>query len=208
MNKRYRFVQWNFDHKIFFLGFNKTATGSIHKFFTAHEFPSVHWDRGLVAKCMLKNTLEHRPLLGDYSAKYVVFSDLNFRKEGFWFEGNGLFRLLDRQYPDSFFIYNTRDIDAWLVSRYNHYSNKDQETLGDYEIRNSNLAERENVVYEIWRKRRELYELEISNYFSDSSNFLALNIESQHFVSSLSTFLNYEFNPEFWTKSNISRARV
>lgn len=78
--------------KIFVIGFNKTASTTLHKLFKVNNLKSQHatsWD--------LEN--------------YDCFSD----------NGNlNNFRQLDNQYKDAIFILNTRNLTKWLISRFKH----------------------------------------------------------------------------------------
>jgi hypothetical protein len=78
--------------KIFVIGFNKTASTTIHKLFKLNKLKSQHatrWD--------LSN--------------YDCFSD----------NGNlNDFRQLDNLYKDAIFILNTRNLTNWLISRFKH----------------------------------------------------------------------------------------
>jgi hypothetical protein len=105
---------------IFIIGFNKSGTTSIHELFSKNGFASIHWDEGRLAKKSLLNALEGRRLFYGYDHQYQVFSDLVYRNDRFYFEGNSLFREMDKDYPNAFFIYNKRNIADWLKSRIHH----------------------------------------------------------------------------------------
>lgn len=78
--------------KIFVIGFNKTASSTIHKLFKVNNLKSQHttnWD----------------------ISNYDCFSD----------NGNlNDFKKLDNLYKDSIFILNTRNLTNWLSSRFKH----------------------------------------------------------------------------------------
>ena len=78
--------------KIFVIGFNKTASTTLHKLFIVNNLKSQHttnWDL----------------------ANYDCFSD----------NGNlNDFKKLDSLYKDSIFILNTRNLTNWLSSRFKH----------------------------------------------------------------------------------------
>ena len=78
--------------KIFVIGFNKTATTTIHKLFITNNLKSQHstdWD--------LPN--------------YDCFSDNGNLHD---------FRQLNNLYKDAIFILNTRSLTNWLISRFKH----------------------------------------------------------------------------------------
>jgi len=123
----------NAPRRIFIVGHNKTATRSIHVFLSRNRFSGVHWDGGRLAEAMADNRARGRPLLEGYE-RFEVFSDMESVAWGRYGVRRGepiappgrliyayrWFRLLDRQYPGSLFIYNTRPIAAWLESRLAH----------------------------------------------------------------------------------------
>ena len=113
-------------NKIFQIGFNKCGTCSIHSLFKNYAMlPSIHWDDGNLAKTIHHNiqTGEHLPL--DGYDQYIVYTDM----ECFTYDNNDLvhiciapeyFDILDINYPNSIFIFNTRPIDNWIKSRLSH----------------------------------------------------------------------------------------
>ena len=49
--------------------------------------------------------------MSGYDRAFTVFSDMVFLNEKILLEGNALFKNMDTDYPESYFIYNTRNID-------------------------------------------------------------------------------------------------
>ena len=85
MNKSYE--------KYFVIGFNKTATTTIHQLF-------------------LKNNLNSRHTPKKWETdKYTCFTDNGHQYN---------YRELDLKYEDSIFILNVRELDRWLISRFKH----------------------------------------------------------------------------------------
>lgn len=115
-------------NKIFQIGFNKCATTAIHELFQNYTEPrlsSIHWDFGKLAYKMYNNYSYNLPLLSEYE-KYDVFTDMECgykesNRVG-WLFGYKLFAELDNQYPNSKFIFNTRNYNQWIISRLNHKS--------------------------------------------------------------------------------------
>ena len=79
------------DHKIFVIGFNKTATSTFHILFEKHGLKSqhdgAHWDVD----------------------EYQCFSDNGNLRD--W-------KKLYLDYPNSMFVLNTRPVDAWITSKH------------------------------------------------------------------------------------------
>ena len=84
--------------KVFAIGFNKTATTSIHKVFQKLGMVSVH-------NTHWRNTKRTYVFL-----KYQCFTD----------GAPDDFTVLDRRFKNSKFILNTRDLDEWIDSRLEH----------------------------------------------------------------------------------------
>ena len=93
--------------------------------FTEPKIQSVHWDLGRLALKMQENLVGNKNLLVGYE-QYIVYTDMetciyndlkNTYKYHFMFK---YFDLLDKQYPNSKFILNTRPVDNWISSRLNH----------------------------------------------------------------------------------------
>jgi len=84
--------------KYFVIGFNKTATRTIHAFFIANGIKSQHWNN-------------NRPW---DTHDYTAFSSVGDHND---------FKLLEKMYPNALFILNTRNLDDWLISRFKHHDN-------------------------------------------------------------------------------------
>jgi len=96
MIKDYSKLKNKLDYKIFVIGFNKTATTSIHNFFSKNGLSALH--------------------AGDSPwkiEKFQCFSDNGNKRD--W-------KKLSETYPNSIFILNTRRMDKWIISRSKHYS--------------------------------------------------------------------------------------
>lgn len=113
-----------FDYRIFQIGFNKCGTWSIHALFKDYaNVNSAHWEHGLIAKSIMDNMNSSSDLLPKF-CDIRVFTDMEccFLKNGLyeWFFAFKHFDILDERFPGSKFILNTRNLDDWLESRFNH----------------------------------------------------------------------------------------
>ena len=113
--------------KIFVIGFNKCGTTSLHKMFRRAGLASSHYrhhgadgSSAIIAEKMDQNARTGLPLL-DGIADATAYSDMDMCQKRSYLSGIGQFRLLDRQYPGSRFILNTRDPENWLNSRCRHF---------------------------------------------------------------------------------------
>jgi len=94
MSKDLTIIKDNLFAKIFVIGFNKTATTSIHNFFRFNGFKSLHSANNWRIE------------------QFQCFSDNGNLQD---------FRKLYEEYPESIFILNTRQLDKWIRSRGKHY---------------------------------------------------------------------------------------
>lgn len=107
-------------NKIFIIGFNKCATRAFHNLFKKSEIKSVHWDGGKLAKQMLLNDSLNKSLLDGYD-EYHAYSDMEFvSKNEAIYPHMTMYKKLFHQYPNSYFILNTRDVCDWIESRKAH----------------------------------------------------------------------------------------
>ena len=126
--------------RIFQIGFNRCGTTTLIRFFQANNLKCLHWGRGSIAAGIEAARLEGKPLLS-YVDGYFAYGDMEFveveseskkllKKKPFRRLYKNLpkdnltpiyafenFRELDKQYPGSKFILNTRNVEDWINSR-------------------------------------------------------------------------------------------
>ena len=104
-------------NKIFCIGLNKTGTTSLHQAFEILGLKSVHFvdDKGN----NIKDIIQENYLAGNDILKglegYDAFTDWDNSRNSV-----EIFKEFDKQYPESKFILNTRELNSWLDSRENH----------------------------------------------------------------------------------------
>lgn len=110
--------------KVFQIGMNKTGTRSIFMLFKRSGYKSAHWAKGRIAEDIARASAADETPLGDWDDT-VLFTDME-SVHGEWepIEGYGYFAFLEQKFPDAKFILNTRDVNAWLVSRMLHREGK------------------------------------------------------------------------------------
>jgi hypothetical protein len=106
--------------KVFQIGFNKCGTTSFYVLFESSGYRSIHWDRGKLAKTILSNAEAHCPLLSGYEECLCFFDMELLTNTAFLAVYSTFYQQLDREYPGSRFILNTRNIDDWIASRLRH----------------------------------------------------------------------------------------
>lgn len=184
---------------VFVIGFNKTGTTAIHLFFERNGWPSVHWDKGALARRMVENCLDDRPILDGYDQRFRVFSDMAVQTGRIRIEANQLFRVLERDYPGAFFLHNTRNIEDWLRSRSANFVTTHKATNIQLELRRLNSQEPEEAIAH-WREQRNRFDAEVTRYFEKHPRFLTMDIDAPDVPSQVSSFLGYYFDPALWER--------
>lgn len=188
--------------KIFVIGFNKTATRTIHHFFRNNDVPSVHWDTGKLAKHISRNIQEGKNPIEGYE-NYTAFSDMSVlnANKGLCIEGCRNYQSLYNWNPDSKFILNTRSVDTWIQSRLNHANGR----FVDRYMKCCGVPTREEMV-EQWRKDHHEHHNEVLSFFGDKKEqLLVFNIETDA-PESICRFLSDSFNldPALWKTMGVT----
>ncbi|WP_187792632.1 glycosyl transferase family 90 [Paracoccus amoyensis] len=108
--------------KFFQIGFNKCGTTFIAKLFQMNGIPTLHWLEGRLAEDIAYSKLVGRQPLKPWADSITAFTDMESVRylnmpvvEAF-----KEFEFLDKSYPGSVFLLNTRDVEDWVISRYMH----------------------------------------------------------------------------------------
>ena len=124
----------------------------------------------------MNNCQKNIKVLDGYDKEYQVFSDMTYLDYQTLIEGNIFFKQMDNDYPESLFIYNTRNIDNWVQSRLNHTSGQDsflERCKSVYKIKST------DGVIKKWKETRLIFEDDLYNYFYCRKNFLVVDIEKE-----------------------------
>jgi len=184
--------------KIFFIGFNKTGTTSLHRLISASGYISwhqsiTHW--GSIAKIIERNALAGQHVLGEADTG-DAYSDLCFLRDGKFVEANKWFKSIYNDYPDAYYVLNTRPLSNWIRSRVNHGSFLDRYIMWtDCETKEEAL--------ERWRIDYRSHHSNVERFFKGKSNFLRFDIEEDN-VQKLIDFLSpeYKLDPSNWRTHN------
>ncbi len=184
---------------IFFIGFNKTATYSLAKFFKANGYSSIHWDEGKLALKMKENIDRGLMVLTGYDEEYTVYLDLIYESQSLNIEANSFFRELDCDYPESYFVLNTRPLDEWIESRVKQLN-------GEFLERQMILMNRsKEQVIEAWKAMNAIHEIEVRKYFKQNPRFTEIDISIHNVPKMLSNLLEVSLNSEHWEKLNVTQ---
>ena len=147
---------------------------------------------------MVENCINGKKIFNGYDQKYSVFSDMLFLNENIHIEGNHFFKIIDRDYPNSLFIYNYRNMDNWINSRLSHGVNSQNPSFIDRSLKV--YSEDTEMIKKRWQQTRLTFEKEISLYFSGSNKLLLLDIEdgNVNHPEIISKFVGYQMNPKYW----------
>lgn len=190
---------------VFVIGFNKTGTTSLHEFFERNGFPAIHWDHGRLARRMMLNCLDDRLILDGYDRRFRVFSDMVAQTRSLRLEANAFFRILDRDYPGSFFLHNTRRLEDWIRSR-------SAKTFGRYggctnlelEMQILNTSDPRQAI-DSWTREREEHAASVRRYFAGRANFLEIDIADPQLPVKLSQWLGMTLDPRHWRRIETNR---
>ena len=170
-------------NKIFIIGFNKTGTRTLHNYFEKNGYLSIHWEYRRLAKKIKYNYENNNPLLSGYE-QYKVYSDMEDHIN-YNYAHITYFKELDKQYPNSKFILNIRNVDNWIKSRNRHMDGK----YKDYFLFRLKITIEE--LNKKWRDEYYQHCNNVINYFKNTSKLLIFDIEKDK-VNKLN-----EFFPEF-----------
>ena len=199
-------------NKIFQIGFNKCGTSSLFKLFKDCSVPrlnAIHWDKGLLAHTIQQNILAGIPALSSYE-HFTFFSDMeclyvdkNSGEVKLLFSHVEFFEILDRQYPGSKFILNTRSLDSWLQSRLNHLVGwepvnngrvgrmKESIPYEQYNLKHYGLSSREDLLQK-WRDDWYRHHQAVIQYFTErKDDLLVFDIEQDPLAYLKSFFAPY-----------------
>ena len=189
------------DTKIFFIGFNRTATVSLHLLMQKARIRSVHWredgaDSPNVAREIDLRISDDRALRA-YMDRWTAFSDLSGGLPGQSLEGNRHFRRFDELFPRSYFVLNDRDTEAWIRSRTVF---QDGRLIPEHAW---HLGVSESQVPDMWRAMKEQHTADVLEYFRNRKRFLHFRIDADS-PDVLTSFLwpRFVVSPRWWRHSN------
>jgi len=184
------------------LGQNKTGTRSIVSLLSGCGYRCAHWESGRVAATICANIDNGVPALTGLD-QWDAFTDMDpsrkiqalisrrettFELTAGWYQFESLFA----DYPDAFFILNTRNHERWLKSLTRHFKRRGKSDpsfmVEDYiAIRTSAKEQHENSVRIFYEK-------------NPNANFLEVDIEEPDAGKKIISFLNENpSNEANWT---------
>ena len=178
--------------RTFQIGFNKCGTRTIFRFFNNNGIPSVHYDGGRIAGSMFRHFNRKEPLIDNRYKGIIYFGDMEIihRNGKPLYVGPDLFRYLDREYPNSKFILNTRDRNQWIRSRIAH---DDGEYLS---ICAKGIGLSDDKTVDHWKQEWDTFHSDVLAYFINRPNdLLVFDIDKDgHSPDKLIRFFRPYFN--------------
>jgi hypothetical protein len=182
--------------KIFFIGFNKTATTALASLMSANGIRSVHWLKGRLAERI--DALSGSPWrMRLYLSRWTCYSDFTSLTAARAIEGNRHFRLFHRLFPRSYFVLNDRDVEAWIASRAAHrHDDSFSDRTDSFLTRSAQaLALDEDGVKAFWRASHAAHVAAVRDYFAGNPRFLHFFVDRDP-IDKLAEFLGRDFQIE------------
>jgi sulfotransferase family protein len=155
--------------KIFVIGFNKCGTRSLHMLFKRNDIRSAHWsvpDGRNVALTMAENLKCGRSILWGLES-FTAFSDLTFYSDTHRVEACTFFERMHEQFPESYFIFNTRPVERWIHSRLVHENEFARRAAGAYDCAIEDLPAK-------WTSEFDDHHAKVLSFFAGRSERLCV----------------------------------
>jgi len=148
------------NNKIFCIGLNKTGTSSLHEAFQILGYKSVHYieSGGKSIKDIIKTNFDNGLNILTGIEQYDAYTDWSHPST------NILFKEFDKQFPNSKFILNTRDVDAWIKSREKHLNRTPNLKKKQKQNPNNKWLKMDKA---LWREEFNLHHKNVRKYFED-----------------------------------------
>ena len=134
---------------------------------------------------MKNNLRSYKHVLNRMEAAQV-YSDMFWHREDEWIDGVKMYRDLHAQFPDAYFILQTRNMYSWLLSKKNHKEGAYIQRVMQYH----NLSQDDMLTW--FEKDRNEHELNVRSYFKTSDKFLDYDIDKDN-ITKLIDFLKPTF---------------
>ena len=188
--------------KIFVVGFNKCGTRSFTDLFERSGIGCVHWDNNMLASNILKDIKESGSInLDNYYPESNAFTDIIYVNTSNDDDNILIVEIIEiieeiaRNYPDAYYIINTRNIEDWLRSRFNHERGNFAANYKNFLYNKYNIRYSDYMLAEYWRYIWHRHHYHLLRKFRKSNNFkyLFYDIERSSF-SDLIRFLEPDYS--------------
>tara|TARA_B100000579_G_scaffold437500_1_gene467095 strand:+ start:1420 stop:2079 length:660 start_codon:yes stop_codon:yes gene_type:complete len=211
--------------RIFQIGFNRCGTTTLIRFFQANGLKCLHWGRGTIAAGIEAAYMEGKPLLS-YIDGYFAYGDMEFveveseskklfKKKPFRRLYKNLpegkltpiyaferFSELDKQYPGSRFILNTRNVEDWINSRIRFL-----EKGYFYCKHGDRYHSSQEELNQCWRNHWNQHISDVKEYFSDRpGDLLEFDLDKDGPEKITEFFHNLNLDISMWGHHNKSKS--
>jgi hypothetical protein len=147
--------------------------------------------------------LDDRQALREYLSRWTAYSDLISASNSRFVEGNGFFPELHDAFPNSYFVLNDRDVEAWLQSRVQHSKGTFLGRAMAY-----HATDKEGVL-DIWRRQHAQHTAKVLDYFAGKSRFIHFRIDRDP-IERMVEFLapDFKVSASDWRVHKKSKANV
>ena len=195
LNLYYKSIKQNI--KIFIIGFNRCGTRTLHYFFKDNNLKSIHWDNNNLVDVFENNIKNGNKLLenGKTINKKVnsncnygeatVFSDMT--KHVINKDAKDYYKRLDKDYPNSKFILNIRDVNKWIQSRIKHANG----SVLNEQMNFHNCDEKQIEI--IWKNMYEKHIRDVNDYFKNRKSDLCIYDIENDTIDKIIEFLKNDF---------------
>ena len=156
--------------KIFFIGFNRTATTSLHNFFKQNNYKSIHYQdkKYNILKTLITNKNLKRDILTGIN-NYDIFLD--------FLNDNNLeiYKDIYKEYPNSKYILQIRSKNSWILSRLNFMNHEFLKFYNNSHGTKYTIQDAIKAWYEIYDKHID----DVKTFFEGKSNFFIYDINSK-----------------------------
>jgi len=182
--------------KIFCIGLNKTGTVSLHVAFKILGFKSIHnkYRKKFIGSIMSDNLKNKKRILSGIE-HYDAYSDWSFPSTMY------LYKVFDKQYPNSKFILNTRNLEDWVSSREKHVkrTTPNLKKIQKKYPKNSWF----NLDKEKWKKEWKDLHRDVFSYFKNRpQDLLVINVPAGEGWEKLCPFLGVPIPDAPFPKKN------
>lgn len=159
--------------KFFQIGFNKCGTTFIARLFQMNGYPAVHWAEGALAEDIAWSKLTGCKPLQPWADGTVAFTDMESVRYLNMpiIEAFKEFRFLDKSWPGSVFLLNTRNVEDWVISRYMHRGGGYARACA--QIRGVALGD----LADLWAAEWDAHLADCRAYFAGRAEFVEIDID-------------------------------
>lgn len=173
--------------KVFQIGFNKCGTKFLTQLFDLNGYKGVHWEGGKLANDIIYSKASESLPLRPWIKDFTVFTDMEsaHRYGQPILEGYKEFEYLDKSFPGSVFILNTRNVEDWIISRYMHQNG----AYANFHAKHHQVDL--DQLADIWHKDWEDHIEACRKYFCGNDKFIEINIDTTEPEDYRKTLMNW-----------------